>query len=81
MCVCVCCENSLPTRLCGGVEIQSGEYKDALKELMDICMLCNDSGLDYNAVCVGVGVLCGGYYVCGWVGVNMTSVVGEFCCL
>ncbi len=42
-------------RLCGGVEVKSGEQKDALKEFMNICMLCNDSGLDYNEVC-GVGV-------------------------
>ncbi|XP_064392780.1 sarcoplasmic/endoplasmic reticulum calcium ATPase 2-like isoform X2 [Halichondria panicea] len=34
--------------LCGGADVRSGEYRDALKEFMDICMLCNDSGLDYN---------------------------------
>ena len=45
------CINTVPWgRLCGGADVTSGEYRDALKEFMDICMLCNDSGLDYNEV-------------------------------
>ena len=47
---CCCFRGSL----CGGADVRSGEYRDALKEFMDICMLCNDSGLDYNEVSRGV---------------------------
>ncbi len=50
-----CC---FPGSLCGGVDVRSGEYRDALKEFMDICMLCNDSGLDYNEVSRGVVCVC-----------------------
>ncbi len=49
--LCIICINTVPWgRLCGGADVTSGEYRDALKEFMDICMLCNDSGLDYNEV-------------------------------
>ena len=33
-----------------GEQVQGSAYKDGLKELMDICTLCNDSGLAYNEV-------------------------------
>ena len=31
-------------------EVKGNTYKEGLKELMDICTLCNDSGLAYNEV-------------------------------
>ena len=33
-----------------GSEVKGSSYKQGLKELMDICTLCNDSGLAYNEV-------------------------------
>ena len=33
-----------------GKEVNGGTYREGLKELMDICTLCNDSGLAYNEV-------------------------------
>jgi len=33
-----------------GKKVNSVEYKSNLAELMDICLLCNDSGLAYNEV-------------------------------
>ena len=32
-------------------EVKGSSFKQGLKELMDICTLCNDSGLAYNEVC------------------------------
>ena len=37
-------------RLFENQEVKGHDYCQNLKELMDICMLCNDSGLDYNEV-------------------------------
>ena len=33
-----------------GSEVEGSSFKQGLKELMDICTLCNDSGLAYNEV-------------------------------
>lgn len=33
-----------------GEEVNGSTYRDGLKELMDICTLCNDSGLAFNEV-------------------------------
>jgi hypothetical protein len=33
-----------------GSEVKGSSYKQGLKELMDVCTLCNDSGLAYNEV-------------------------------
>jgi hypothetical protein len=33
-----------------GQRVNSQDHQGALKELMNICMLCNDSGLAYNEV-------------------------------
>ena len=41
-----------------GEEVQGSAYKDGLKELMDICTLCNDSGLAYNEVRLASNVQC-----------------------
>ena len=46
--VCLCLSS-----LDGG-EVKGSTYKQGLKELMDICTLCNDSGLAYNEVRVHV---------------------------
>ena len=35
-----------------GQKVNPQDYDQCLKELMNICMLCNDSGLAYNEVCV-----------------------------
>ena len=35
-----------------GVEVKGSSFKQGLKELMEICTLCNDSGLAYNEVCM-----------------------------
>ena len=34
----------------GGQKVNPQDYAGCLKELMNICMLCNDSGLAYNEV-------------------------------
>ena len=36
-----------------GSKINNTEYSYCLKELVDICVLCNDSSLSYNEVIIG----------------------------
>lgn len=38
--------------------MKASDYRTSLKELMDICMLCNDSGLAYNEVGVVITLMC-----------------------
>ena len=45
-------ELSLPPSTLDGVEVKGSSFKQGLKELMEICTLCNDSGLAYNEVCM-----------------------------
>lgn len=44
--------SSFLPRMVDGQKINPQDYEQSLKELMTICMLCNDSGLAYNEVCV-----------------------------
>lgn len=37
-------------RLLEGKKVVASDYNECLKELANICMLCNDSGLAYNEV-------------------------------
>ena len=34
-----------------GCAVSGQDYADCLSELVNICVLCNDSGLAYNEVC------------------------------
>ena len=36
-------------------KVSGKDYEGCLKELMDICVMCNDSGLSYNEVSNGGG--------------------------
>lgn len=38
-------------RMIDGKKVNPQDYRDCLKELMNVCMLCNDSGLTFNEVC------------------------------
>ncbi len=49
--------------LMNGEKVNVAEYVPCLKELMDICMMCNDSGLSYNEVnLISVSLLCTDLY-------------------
>ena len=38
------------SRMIDGAKVNPGDFTDSLKELANVCMLCNDSGLAYNEV-------------------------------
>ena len=63
---------SLSCSTLDGEEVKGCTYREGLKELMDICTLCNDSGLAYNEVGSKASL---GYFVQSWHVSNMKKKV------